>query len=186
MKIALRMAGALLALTLLPAVTMAQEAAPRDGSHDFDWEFGTWNTHVRILAEPLSGKDEWMEMTGTTVVHKMLDGKMNIAELKVSNEKSRIDGVSLRTYNPATGEWSLHYANARTGTLDKPVVGGFNGKRGEFYAQDTYRGRSVFVRFVITPMTNGAWRFEQSFSADGDVTWETNWIATDTPVASGS
>ena len=181
MKIALRTAGALLALALFPTITMAQET-PRDGSRDFDWEFGTWNTHVRILAEPLSGKDEWIEMTGTTVVHKLLDGKMNLAELKVSNEKGRIDGVSLRVYNPNTGEWSLHYANARTGTLDKPVVGGFTGKRGEFFAQDTYRGRSVFVRFIITPMDNGAWRFEQSFSADGGVTWETNWIATDTPM----
>ncbi len=181
MKTALQAAGALLALTLIPTITMAQET-PRDGSHDFDWEFGTWNTHVLILAEPLSGKDEWIEMTGTTVVHKMLDGKMNLAELKVSNEKSRIDGVSLRVYNPNTGEWSLYYANARTGVLDKPVVGGFKGKRGEFYAQDTYRGRSVFVRFVITPTADGAWRFEQSFSADGGVTWETNWIATDTPV----
>ena len=27
----------------------------RDGSHDFDFNFGTWHTHIRKLQHPLSG-----------------------------------------------------------------------------------------------------------------------------------
>jgi len=36
------------------------------------------------------------------------------------------------------------------------------------------------VRFVITPKSKDEASFEQSYSADGGVTWETNWLAVDT------
>jgi hypothetical protein len=40
---------------LLPALaTATQPAPPRDGQHDFDFEIGTWNTHVSRLVQPLS------------------------------------------------------------------------------------------------------------------------------------
>ena len=48
-----------------------------------------------------------------------------------------------------------------------PVVGEFNGKRGEFYGQEQYKGRAVLMRYVwlnISPKS--AW-MEQSFSPDG-------------------
>ena len=31
---------------------------PHRGSHDFDWNFGTWKTHIKRLVHPLSGRDE--------------------------------------------------------------------------------------------------------------------------------
>jgi hypothetical protein len=35
------------------------------------------------------------------------------------------------------------------GTLDlPPVVGQFTENRGEFYNQDTYKGRAIYVRYV--------------------------------------
>ena len=45
---------------------------------------------------------------------------------------------------------------------------------------DTANGRTILVRFVISEVTAKSARFEQAFSADGGVTWETNWIAVDT------
>ena len=179
----MKAAALLAALLCLPTIGPAQTAAVRDGQRDFDWEFGNWQTHVRILTKPLSNSNEWIELRGTTVVHKLLDGKSNLAELKVRDAERSIEGVSLRLYNPATREWSLHYANSRTGQLEKPVIGSFDDKgRGEFYSQDSYEGRAVLVRFVITPMSEQSWRFEQAFSADGGRNWETNWIAIDTRV----
>ena len=51
-------------------------------------------------------------------------------------------------------------------------------RRGEFYNQETFDGRPVFVRFVFSDITPAAFRLEQAFSADGGRTWEANWIAT--------
>jgi hypothetical protein len=55
------------------------------------------------------------------------------------------------------------------------VVGGFDGNRGEFYAQDEIEGRPIKVRYIWTKVDHDHARWEQAFSYD-DRTWETNWI----------
>ena len=167
-----------LVVLMVPATSAAQ--APRDGQRDFDFEFGAWQTNVRIRARPLSGSSEWIELSGTTMVRPLLDGRANVAELKVKHATRSIEGGSLRLYNPQTRQWSIYYANGATGVLDKPVTGEFENGRGTFYAQDSYDGRAILVRFVIAALPNGAWQFEQAFSDDGGRTWEVNWLATDT------
>lgn len=159
-----------------------QTAAERSGQHDFDFELGTWTTRVRVLRNPLSGEPpNWAEYEGTSVVRPLLDGRANIVELSVAGPAGKIEGVSLRLYNPRSRQWSLNFASARGGTLTAPVYGGFDGGgRGVFHGQDMLDGRAILVRFVITPVSKAEARFEQAFSADGGVTWETNWIAVDT------
>ena len=87
---------------------------------------------------------------------------------------------SLRLYNPEARQWSLNFANVSNGMLTMPSVGEFKDGRGEFYNQDTFNGRAILVRFVITKITDNSYRFEQSFSNDFGKTWEANWIAIDT------
>ena len=154
--------------------------AQRDGQHDFDFEIGTWKTHLRRLQRPLSGSTTWVEYEGTSVVTKVLDGRANLVELKVDGPAGRIEGLSLRLYNPQSRQWSLNFANINSGTLTPPTVGEFKDGRGEFYNQDTYNNRAILVRFVIIKITPDQYRFEQSFSDDFGKTWELNWIATDT------
>src|SRR5438045_7755823 len=43
------------------ASTAALVAAPRDGQHDFDFEIGTWKTHLSRLLHPLTGSHTWAE-----------------------------------------------------------------------------------------------------------------------------
>ena len=162
----------------------AREAA-RDGQHDFDWEIGDWTTNVRVLRNPLSGaQPDWAEFHGTSIVRPILGGRANSVELSVKGEKGQIEGVALRLYGPQSRQWSLNYASIRNGTLTAPVYGGFDGKkRGLFYGQDMFDGRAILVRFVITVASQGEARFEQSYSADGGQTWETNWIAVDTRIS---
>lgn len=165
--------------TPAPAV---QAAAAADGQHDFDFEIGTWKTHVRRLKRPLSGSTEWVEYEGTSVVTALSRGRANIVELDVAGPGGRIEGVSLRLYNPHARQWSLNFSNLGAGTLTPPVTGRFTNGRGEFYGLDSLDGRAILVRFVISDVTAGSARFEQAFSEDGGRTWETNWIAVDTRV----
>ena len=111
----------------------------------------------------------------------ILGGRANSVELSVKNPKGQIEGVALRLYNPQTRQWNINYASVRGGTLTAPIYGGFNASgRGIFYGQDMLDGRAILVRFVITRPAPDEARFEQAYSADGGVSWETSWIATDT------
>ncbi|HKA20837.1 MAG TPA: hypothetical protein VKN18_21330 [Blastocatellia bacterium] len=158
----------------------------RDGQHDFDFEIGTWKTHLSRLLHPLTGSNSWVEYDGTSIVRKIWNGRANLVELVVDGPSGHIEALSLRLYNPQSLQWSLNFANSQSGTLSQPAIGGFNNGRGEFYDQETFNGRAIFVRFVISDITPNSCRFEQAFSDDGGKTWEVNWIAVDTRVKDGS
>jgi hypothetical protein len=155
----------------------------RDGQHDFDFEIGKWKTHLRRLQRPLTGSTTWVEYEGTTVVRKVWNGRANLVELDVNGPAGHIEALSLRLYNPESRQWSLNFANSKGGTLGQPTIGEFKNGRGEFFDQETFNGRAILVRFVISDITPNSCRFEQAFSEDGGKTWEVNWIATDTRVA---
>ena len=169
----------------MPRASHAQQAPPRDGQHDFDFEIGTWQTRLSRLEKPLSGSTKWIEYTGTTVVRKVWDGRANLVELAVTGPEGGFEGLSLRLYDPKARQWTLNFANARSGTLATPSVGEFRNGRGEFYSHEEYDDRMILVRFVITPTGPDTCRFEQAYSDDGGKTWEVNWIAVDTRVAPG-
>jgi hypothetical protein len=151
-----------------------------DAQHDFDWELGRWRTDIRLLAEPLSDtEDAWLHFVGTSRVRPLSDGRANVVELDVSGPAGRIEGMNLRLYEAQAQRWSLTFVNLRDGLLTPSVYGGFEGKVGTFYGDDQLDGRPIKVRFVITRQGRDTARFEQAFSDDGGVTWETNWIAVD-------
>jgi len=156
--------------------------ALRDGQHDFDFEIGTWKTHLRRLLHPLTGSTTWVEYDGITVVRKVWNGRANILELEADGPAGHFLGMNLRLYNPESHQWSLNFSNSASGTLSQPTIGEFKNERGEFYDQETLNGRAILVRFVISDITPNSCRFEQAFSDDGGRTWEVNWIATDTRV----
>jgi hypothetical protein len=137
---------------------------------------------VSRLLNPLTGSGNWAEYQGTSVVRKVWNGRANLVELDVDGPAGRIEGLSLRLYNPQSRQWSLSFANSKGGTLTPPTIGQFKNGRGEFFGQETLNGRAILVRFVISDVTPQTCRFEQAFSDDGGKTWEVNWIATDTRV----
>jgi hypothetical protein len=159
-------------------------AVAHDGQHDFDFEIGTWKTHLKRRLHPLAGSNTWVEYEGTTVVRKVWDGRANLVELVANGPSGHFEGLNLRLYNPEAHQWSLNFANAAAGTMSTPTVGEFKDGRGEFYDQETLGARSILVRFVISDITPNSCRFEQSFSDDGGKTWELNWVAIDTRVNS--
>ena len=180
----------LLALPLLGAsavaanTSVANHAEPIPGpvkhnaQHDFDFEFGSWKAHIRRLQHPLTGSKDWVEYDGSSIVRKVWGGRANLGELDVSGSAGRIEGLSLRLYNPQTDQWAVSWANSRDGNLTVPLLGRFAAGRGEFYSADTLDGRAIFARFIFSDIKTTSFQLEQAFSGDGGKTWETNWIAT--------
>lgn len=173
------MARILLVVGVLCAPMDVAAQAARDSGRDFDWEIGAWDTLVRVRT-PLSTEENWTELRGTSVVHAFSGGRANLVDLDVANFALRIQGVSLRLFNPQTQQWSLNFASMREGVLTPPVYGGFSSDRGVFYGQDHVDGRVVLVRFVISDVTQTTAHFEQAYSTDGGQSWVVNWIAVDT------
>lgn len=165
-----------------------QPNARRDGQHDFDFEIGTWKTHLKRLLHPLTGSTTWLEYDGTTTVRKVWNGRANLVELEVDGPKGHIEALALRLYNPESHQWSLNFSNSAGGTMATPTIGEFKNGRGEFIDQEPLGPRMILVRFVISDITPTSCHFEQSFSDDGGKSWEVNWIADDTllPGASGT
>jgi len=162
-----------------PSTIDGSTAAERDGQHDFDFEIGVWKAQLSRLERPLTGSTTWLNYEGTSVIRKVWDGRANLGELRVDGADDRIEGLTLRLYNPHTRQWNITWANGRDGVLDRATMfGGFEDGRGEFFGQDTLDGRAIYVRFVFSAITPTSFRFEQAFSADGGRTWEVNWNAT--------
>ena len=176
------LAGAIALNLAAGGASAATGSEPAGGEHDFDFELGTWKTHISRLVHPLSGSTTWVEYEGTSVVHKVWDGRANLLELEVSGPAGHIEALSLRLYNPASRQWSLNFSNSSVGAHGQPTIGEFKNGRGEFYDQESFDGRAILVRFVISEIRPDSCHFEQSFSTDGGKTWEVNWIATDTRI----
>lgn len=84
--------------------------------------------------------------------------------------------MSLRTHDATKKQWSIWWIDGRSPShLDPPVVGGFKNGIGTFYANDTFKGKPIRIRFLWTNLTTEP-HWEQAFSDDGGKTWETNWI----------
>ena len=156
------------------------QAAPAtaDRQHDFDFEFGRWTAKLSRRLRPLTGSDEWVAYEGTSVVHPLWEGRANVGELDVSGPAGRIEGLTLRLYDPAARRWTIRFANSRDGELTPGLVGGFSDGRGEFVDQEVFDGRPICVRFIFSELMQSTFRFEQAFSPDEGTTWEVNWVAT--------
>jgi hypothetical protein len=161
----------------------------RDGQHDFDFEIGTWKTHLELnarIGHPFTGPNTWSEYEGTSVVRKIWNGKGNIVELEADGPTGHVEGLNMHLYNPQSHQWSLNFANGKVGTIGVPTVGEFHDGRGEFYDQETINGRVMLVRNIWSKITPNSCHFEQAFSDDGGKTWESNWVVTDTRVTDES
>lgn len=180
----------LLFAALVFGQSFADEAAPkptstavRDGQHDFDFWMGSWKVHNRKMVKPLTGSKEWIEFDGTTVARPVWNGRANMDEYEGEAPTGHISGMTVRTYNSKTGNWSLYWANSANGEISMPpTVGHFQGNKGEFFDKEDYNGKPIVVRYTWTVFSHDSCRWEQAFSTDDGKTWETNWIMENTRV----
>ena len=146
-------------------------------NHDFDFLFGRWTVRNRRLKECLAGSDEWIEFDATCVARPVWGGIANMDEYEALDTPiGEIHGMTLRLFDEKSGQWAIYWANQKRGRLDPPMFGAWKDGLGEFYDQEPFGDRMVYVRFLWTNDGPDAARWEQAFSADGGRTWETNWI----------
>ena len=180
--------ASLIALDNQPATLLELEPTPRSTlgggpgaaratKHDFDFLFGSWNIRNRYLKGRLQDSTEWAEFDARSEVAPLLDGFGHLDRYFAVRDGAPFEGMTLRLFDPATGLWSIHWADtARARTLLSPMVGRFIGGIGEFYGDETVEGQAVRCRFLWTQPAADSARWEQAFSNDGGKTWETNWI----------
>jgi NIPSNAP len=143
--------------------------------NDFDFLIGSWHVHHRRLKERLENSCEWIEFEGTCITQRILGGAGNIDEHSLDFPGDPYRAVAIRTYDATKRQWSIWWIDGRNPShLDPPLVGGFKDGAGMFYAEDTFAGKSIQIRFLWTDLTTQP-HWEQAFSEDGGKTWETNW-----------
>jgi hypothetical protein len=172
-------------LLSIAAVAQTAAGAPqlspgeiRDGQHDFDFNIGTWKTHIRRLVHPLTGSNEWVELNGTVHVRKVWNGRAQLEEIEADGSAEHLEGLTLFLYNPQAHQWAQYFVDSAEGVVNQPQIGEFKNGRGELFDQESFNGRNVFVRFVWSDITPNSHHVEQSFSDDGGKTWEPNFVAT--------
>jgi hypothetical protein len=149
-------------------------SAAESTNQDFDFLTGSWTIANRRLRKILAGSTEWDEFSATSTCARLFDGAANIDEMFVPARG--FSGLSLRLFEPGSGQWSIYWVNSRDGKLEPPVVGGFVDGVGTFYGDDVFEGAPIRVRFTWSHITPTTARWQQAFSVDGEATWETNWI----------
>jgi hypothetical protein len=150
----------------------------RDGQHDFDFNIGTWKIHTRLLLHPLTGSNDWVDLNGTVHVRKVWDGRAQLEEIEADGSTGHFEGATLFLYNPQAHQWRQYFVASAAGVLNQPQMGEFKNGRGELFGQESFNGRTIFVRFVWSDITPNSHHVEQSYSDDGGKTWQPNFVAT--------
>ncbi|MBK9082657.1 MAG: DUF1579 domain-containing protein [Rhizobiales bacterium] len=150
--------------------------SPRDGRGDFDFLFGKWRVAHRRLRERLVDNTDWETFDGLIECRPIIGGIGNVDDNWIELPAGTYRAASIRLFNPVTRLWSIWWADERAGQLDVPVTGRFEAGAGTFFADDTYQGRDIRVRFTWSDITASSARWAQAFSVDSGASWETNWV----------
>ena len=143
---------------------------------DFDFIIGDWTVEHSRLKERLTGCQEWVDFSGESSTTKILGGLGNVEDNLLHLPEGDYRAAAFRSCDMASKTWAIWWLDTRNPhRLDVPVIGQFNDGLGVFDADDVLNGIAIRVRFTWSIPADGAPRWEQAFSADSGVTWETNW-----------
>jgi len=167
-----------LSLISIAACTAASQPATRlpvrtGDVHDFDFLAGAWTVQNRTLKSGGDGNEAWVTYPATTCMTIHLGGVVNVDEFQFPTKG--YSAIALRIFHLEKRQWSIYWIESRAGVLLPPVIGGFEGDRGEFYGADEMAGRPVTFRFVWTKLGGDRARWEQAYSPDGQA-WTVNWV----------
>ncbi|NVK23179.1 MAG: DUF1579 domain-containing protein [Kangiellaceae bacterium] len=146
-------------------------------SKDFDFIIGNWLVKHQKLLNPLSNSQEWIMFEGNSSTNKILNGFGNLEDNVIHLPNQTYHAAAVRSYNSETNTWSIWWLDSRfPEIMGIPVVGTFKNRIGTFYANEIFKGKGIKVRFIWNATEPSVPKWEQAFSLDDGVTWETNWI----------
>ncbi len=143
---------------------------------DFDFIIGSWTVEHSRLKERLTGCQDWIGFSGESATTKILGGFGNVEDNLLRLPEGNYRAAAFRSYDTESKTWAIWWLDTRSPhRVDVPVVGQFKDGVGVFYADDVLNGTAIRVRFTWAVPADGDPRWEQAFSADSGITWETNW-----------
>lgn len=169
-----------------PAQSQASSAAPlRDGSHDMDFNRGSWHTEITRIPDPFANPSNAIHLSGTVTTKPIWNGKAWLEEIEADGPNGHWEGANLFFYDPGAHQWVQSFVSSDDGKFEGPP--GIGEKRGdtiEFYSTYTFKGRSVFDRGIWSDFTPNSHTYTESFSDDGGRTWHPAFIAHVTRISS--
>ncbi|MCK6066129.1 MULTISPECIES: hypothetical protein [Microbacterium] len=143
----------------------------------FDFLIGEWSVANRRLRRPLSGGGDWYETPATARSTTLHNGAISIDEMWYP--ELGFAGTSIRVHDRVADDWTIYWVNSQTGHLQAPVRGGWDSD-GMFTAvgPDTFEDKRILARYTWHSISSQAATWEQAFSVDDGLTWETNWVMT--------
>ncbi len=149
----------------------------KTGVSDFDFFIGNWKVLHRRLQNRLANCHVWDHFEGSCFTQKILGGLGNFDDNVLNFPSGPYCAITIRTFNPETNLWSIWWLDGRfSDQIDSPMIGSFQNSVGTFYAKNTINGQAIKVRFLWTISVEKNPRWEQAFSVDDGLTWETNWM----------
>jgi hypothetical protein len=142
---------------------------------DFAFQTGSWRVFHRKLERRLAGSNDWYEFGGTCRAWELLDGAGNVDDHELDDPRGAYRAASLRRWESGTRAWSVWWWDSRLADVGPPVHGTFVDGIGTFRGEDELDGKPIAVRYVWSEITARSARWEQAFSPDRGLTWETNW-----------
>ncbi|RSY90576.1 DUF1579 domain-containing protein [Sphingomonas koreensis] len=144
---------------------------------DFDYFLGSWRVEHQRLRKRLAGSNDWEAFAGRTHCQQMFGGLVNLNE-SISYRGGRTSyGMGLRALDEPGGRWADWYlSGGDLSKIDPPLYGRFSRGVGTFLSRETFEGRQLLVRGQFASVNREEARWEQAFSVDDGVTWETNWV----------
>src|SRR5687768_16068209 len=122
-------------------------ASAASSSLDFDFLSGYWNSENRRLAIRMHNHKEWITSSSTVHNRSFLHGLGNLDVSGTLRQGVAFETLSLRVFNPETRLWSSYWVDGKTGVMDPPVVGSFEGAIGTFYGKSEWLGKPVLVMY---------------------------------------
>lgn len=175
----------ILTLQRTRTATEMQSSLDAGSPVDFDFIMGHWHVRHSRLNARLADCHEWTDFEGTSSTSKILGGAGNVEDNQMFFPEGTFRAAAIRSYCAKSGTWSIWWLDGRHPTaLQQPVVGRFENGIGIFYADDVLGDRPIKVRFTWRVPPSGRPHWEQAFSGDAGLTWETNWTMEFTPRAS--
>lgn len=166
-----------LTLSLFLPSHMVLGQGPCTGPYrDFDFWIGEWDVLNRNRPDTES---RWYD-TGlaTDRVYPIAAGCGIVEHWRGDAYGEFIEGFSLRSFNPNSGQWELALLWPSDGQPRFGVLtGGFRHNRGEFFSRGiTPAGDTTFTRFTFSDITPETVRWQDGTSADGGRSWSSTWI----------